>query len=302
MRGKGYWTNEFYRRAREIPNVSEGLIYEVGIPLQNELRVAEKTRFTRLPLKLFGILTNKEKLVNNAIENLRILTEKLNSGDMTKFKDSEGHDWLFNPLNQAFSPAAPKFAELQKVERVLDQEAQEEHITDVQPKKFEKNFPTVNLNGFDPALGHTIPWGRYNSIIVLTRRSNEAAHSAVLIRNPRTTPTSYIFYDSHGLPYTDSRSEFYERRFVLNRMTEGGENVDQNKYTHQCGDDSLCASYAVERATHPELSNEEFNTRLLNQKAKFPGITNPELIMSITKQPLGKGKGKCRKCGKLKIN
>jgi hypothetical protein len=340
MRGKGKWTDEFIKRAREIPDVEELLITHYVEQLKKDFLKVPKTPVIKSGLnRLFGFRMGnpeKERIIDEAIEKLREATINLKEGEA--IISPNGKKYKIDRYNVIHEVKTPIFGKINTVSYPGDVESEEveKHIKKFQSKLFNEFFSTVFLDDFKR--GDSVDWGDFNTVYINVGMDKNFAHVALLIRTKKPDPSEeyiYTFYDPTGTPYKDEDSPFYKYRHKLDYITKGGE-VDQNNYIHQCKR-GFCATFSTVRATYPKLNNEAYNAMLRDvaisivkkrridhrEEAitthppiikKYPHLIYDHLVANKIKQPFTidytpeqeeehmKGFGKCRKCGKLKIN
>jgi hypothetical protein len=283
LTGKGYWEDEYNRRANLIPGVNQRLLAEIGTDLKNRLSKLYSSKFTAPFLKPFGIDTRKEALVKEAIATLTRLT---NENPRKGFERvTEGKEtWLYNPVTkQSFwedelpeRTLAEKIADSRTTGR-LGQPVVRENLPKYKPiteltadattvytrdsplikTDYPKQFKVISLN---EGINGPIPWGKFNTVFVKAHHPGaRSGHVAVLIRN-LTDPISYTWYDSHGTSWRDEGTHFYRWREILNRIV-GDSPVNFNDVEHQCNN-SLCQTFAKIRATYANLTNEQYAEEL----------------------------------------
>jgi hypothetical protein len=304
LEGKGYWEDEYNRRANLIPGVNQRLLAEIGTDLKHRLKKLFSSKLTAPFLNPFGIDTRKEALVKEALATLTRL-----SGE-SKIKSQEivvGNEmWFYNPLTQETSwddpqksmeqliqeskttgplgkPVVrenlPKYAPITSLDPrgiYSDSRKLRELIRDPYPKEFKR----IDLNTF--VQGTPIPWGKFNTVFIEASddliNNPLGGHVGVLIRN-LTEPISYSWYDSHGTSWRNPRTFFYQWRNILDSIV-GDSQVNFNDVQHQCTT-QLCQSFAKIRATYSNLTNQEYDQELRRTAQQIANDPNFEVVNNV---------------------
>ena len=306
LTGKGYWENEYNRRANLIEGVNQRLLAEIGTDLKNLLSKLPSSKYTAPFLKPFGIDTRKEALVKEAIATLTRLTNESPRRGLERH--TEGEDvWFYNPVTkESFwedqlpeRTLAEKIADSRTTGR-LGQPVVRENLPKYKPisgltassdtvygynsplvrTKTPKQFKTLILND---GINGPIPWGKFNTVFIVGREPGRPAdgHVGVLIRH-LTDPISYSWYDSHGTSWRNARTFFYRWREILDRIV-GDSPVNFNDVVHQCNS-YLCQTFAKIRATYANLTNEEYAEELrrtAQQIANDPAFPVENIAMPL---------------------
>lgn len=295
--GKGFFEGEYNRRANLIPNVNQKLLAEIGTDLKYRLEKSIPTTGIRNILSQFNIKTRKEVLVDEAIAKLTSLSNKVNNLP-------EGEPPLTPLYPTVTEPVRKRYARYLynkdgKVTGPYGKEVVREHAPKYDPItsldvpydyfkssfpyntfKYPEEFKGILINSWNP----NIPirqWGKFNAIFVaVTNPAIRRGHIGVLIRN-LTDPISYAFYDSHGKGWRNPTSSFYNFRDKLDQII-GNAEVSFNDSVHQCNS-PLCQTFAKIRITYPDLTNEQYNQKLIetaerlvnDSKMKFGSLNIP---------------------------
>jgi len=314
LSGGGYWEDEYNRRANLIPGVNQKLLAEIGTDLKHRLARLMTTKFVR-PLSIFGVKTNKERLVTEALDTLTRLSIQSNPHPTPGVEtcisntNSPGETYYYNPLNNnttwehPINPARP-IEELVQESRttgrlghpiIRDNPPKYRPITQIDPRgifdtessefksilhlPFPSEFKYIQIQNY--VIGTPIPWGKFNTVFISGRHPDQYGHVGVLIRN-LTNPISYTWYDSHGTSWRQDFSFFNPWQEQLDSIV-GNADVNFNDSVHQCSS-SLCKSFAKIRATYPNLTNEQYNQELKQTAQQI--ANNPNFNVITTALPI----------------
>lgn len=294
LMGGGFYENEYNRRANLIPGVNQKLLAEIGTDLKYRLENSMSTSgIIRNVMSAFNIKTQKDVLVDEAIEKLTKLSNKVNNLP-------EGEPPLTPLYPTVTEPARKRYARYLynkegKVTGPYGKQIVREHAPKYDPitgldtphnymkiprsgiyhmLPYPEGFKSIIINSWD--VTKPIEWGKFNAIIVkVILESERSGHVGVLIRN-LTDPISYAFYDSQGKGWKNPTSEFYRFREKLNKIV-GNAKVSFNESEHQCFA-PLCQSFAKIRITYPDLTNEEYNQKLIETAKKI--VTDPKMTVN----------------------
>jgi hypothetical protein len=302
--GKGFFEDEYNRRANLIPNVNQKLLAEIGTDLKYRLEKSLPTTGIRNILSQFNIKTRKEVLVDEAIAKLTSLNNKVNNLPKGEPPLTPLYPTVTEPIRKKYArylynkdgkvtgtygkevvrEHAPKYDPITglnapynyfKHHETIDYNPDEVPVADrpiYHTIKDPEGFKTIYINSFD--FTTPIPWGKFNAVFVKVRIGNEG-HVAVLIRN-LTDPISYAFYDSHGRGWRHPTSDYYRFREKLDKIV-GNAQVSFNDSQHQCFA-PLCQSFTKIRITYPDLTNEQYNQKLIETAKRI--VNDPKMKFS----------------------